>query len=152
MPWEVEMGSRKSSQVKLLIPLMRFELCKSADSTSQKKCVLRDYGIFCCSSNFSRLGWLYVNFSEVVISIPYFAQVLCWLVSVSCCSYDLAPQIALHWHRSAASSRHLENSVGRENFLEELSERATPSHLSLGKKLDFNRNVAKFLGICHLVA
>ena len=47
----------KSSQVKLLIPLMRFAFCKEQTAQAKRNAFLHEYGVFfCCSSDFRRLG------------------------------------------------------------------------------------------------
>ena len=94
---------------------MRFALCKEQTVQAKRNAFCKIMVYFSVAPP-TLVGWADCMKISQKWPFPFrsLVQVLCWLVSVSCCSFDLAPQIALHWPRSAASSRHLEKSVGRE--------------------------------------
>jgi hypothetical protein len=124
----------KSIQVELLITNNSFELCKEQQH-GQKQDFFRDYGVaeallgfqtgwsdcmyfFSLSVHFCLLIWsFHVSFCPHEGTVPYrsFAQMSCREeVGISFVVLGvLVPQIARHWFRSAAISRHLANSVGR---------------------------------------
>jgi hypothetical protein len=133
--WENRAPSSQVSQVKSSYksPIIHFELYKEQQH-SQKQVFSWLWCSWSSSGFSSRLVWLYVFFHSFCSFCP-----LIWVFRVCFCSHEgtvpyrsvaqmscrkevgvsfvvigvLEPQIARHWLRSAAISRHLVNSVGR---------------------------------------